>query len=117
MNEKEYRELDVFIASNVFGMHDFCTSHISGELIALKSGDKRPRSGNTSNHHLVPTYTTNASDAMAVLKKCAEKYWAGIQLIKNEKGWHVKTLFIGHEASSETLELTICKFAKNLFKK
>lgn len=69
----------------------------------------------------------NPADAMAVLKKCAEKcastvYDDSVDVSKTRSGWQVGKMMLGHEweispyVEAPTLELAICKFAEALFK-
>lgn len=91
MNERELRELDIWIGCNLFGK-------VRGSSI--------------------PYYTTDATAAMMVLKHCAERESQvngdGVQIDKIESGWLVSTCNVG--ADAETLPLAICRFAKELFK-
>ncbi len=74
-----------------------------------------------SNYHLMTPFrpTTNPADALAVLKKCAEKTVWGIEIGKLKDGqWFVGLINVdGNEiaAYGPTLESAIAQFARQLF--
>ncbi len=116
MKEAELRELDVWIAVNVFGW-----------LYGIGKSGKQcfwPPDCNTEKKRnkwiygiSVPSFTTDTAAAMQVLEKCITGH-TSIAINHGTTGWWVadcdKKKFW---ATGETLSLAICQFAKNLFSK
>jgi hypothetical protein len=114
MNAQEMRELDDWIAENVFGSHRHqdkpYREGVRTDAFAMWEGGELDCLVSSFNP------TANLALALEVLKKCTEdddlilmtKVPAGFRLsLKNGK----------HIVWSETLELAICLFAKKLFTK
>lgn len=140
MTTQELRELDAYIAEHLFG---FKWGHFGFVKNGLPDFEREPIyllppsrfDGSTHSGHgrefprdkvdgwkyrggnnLVPLYTTDPAAAMQVLEKCAEKVAIldFITLAKGPDGWLVASCLA--QAEAETLPLTICKFARELFK-
>lgn len=115
MTTDEMRELDAWIAENVFGM-DIRT--LERRYFGKKKWDSTII-GKTG-HFILPYYTTEPAAAFEVLKKCQLK--AGVLIRQfgdnysvcatNNDGETLHSCF-----TSTTLELAICMFAKQLFTK
>jgi len=104
MSDKELRELDAWIADEVFKRWMLNPEGL---------GD-------------APKYTTDPAVALGVLKKCAEKlcddkaFSDALMIQPNEagNGWFVGPFSDDTKCvESPTLELAICLFAKKLFTK
>lgn len=102
MTTQELRELDAWIEDFVMG---------TGQI-------------RQSRNELCPHYSTDSAAAMDVLKKCAEKIehsdyasnWIQIQWFNNL--WCLADFNkFSDPTTAETLELSICIFAKQLFSK
>lgn len=121
MTIEEMRELDTFCATNVMGWSE-CRSGMQSKsdptcdawLLKTKRYCTRFKYGWRP--------TKDAVDAMDVLKKCAEKCQHELAInAPTPKLWGVGCIdwdtesTVKHEA--ETLELAICLFAKQLFRK
>lgn len=104
------RELDAWIAEHVFVWQYKMTGSDpveDGECWFSESG-KFPCE--------LPYYTTDPAAAMVVLEKCTQKDSVGIWRVS-----HIEFVVKNHResvrATSETLPLAICLFAKQLFTK
>jgi len=124
MTTNELRELDAWIAENVFGAHIFKSGR--GSICARFHSNtndeyeriiesRHPWDGQSYNPTQCPM------DAMDVLKKCAERRVI-IELFINVQGkWTCGTQSVemgsyqSAFSESETAELSICLFAKQLF--
>ena len=118
MTTEELRELDAWIAENLFGMkHDWRNCHWcqSSDPYALNNGHFQ-------------RYTSDPAAAMEVLKKLSSKCeeMSGDLVISSGGIWTVGIQryaeYGGAEeidplCEAETLELAICLFAKKLFVK
>jgi len=124
MTTQELRELDAWIAEHVMDCKEaeVLRDLIDGRFIRNTEGEILIWRGRP-NHPKVEQWrpTTNQSGAMDVLKKCAEKRVI-IELFINVQGkWTCGTQSVemGSYQSvfseSETAELSICLFAKQLF--
>lgn len=111
-NEKELRELDAWIATNVMGWK--IVKHKLGfKVLRLKGRADRALSD-------APFYTRNAADALEVLKRCTDKIGLiDLSKIKCEPFNYCigATYITGCEAEAPTLELAIVLFARKLFGK
>ena len=99
-DEKELRELDLFCAEKVMGW------------------TAMPGYRNVKAEAFHPT--TNDADAMAVFRKCGEKYYGSIAIHFENGEWSVGQAYEGPnaiKAKGPTLPLAICLFAKRLFEK
>ena len=124
MTTEEMRELDAWIAEHVFGYIKQNVNYPEAHWNELSLPDL---DGNYISEGWVqgwefrdvniPFYSTQASAAMGVLKKCAENLIRGITINQNEGKWIIQAQnnYIGNLEMSETLELAICLFAKQLF--
>lgn len=97
MNAKEMRELDAWIARNLF---EWDYSNFmwwkNHEIVAYN----------------LPQFTISKADAMNVLEKCVEQS----QLTMQKPGTHWQIWNrVNHHVTAETLPLAICLFAKKLF--
>ena len=114
MTEQELRELDAWIASNIFNLEVF-NHKIMGPILMVCS------STGDSVRTPIPAYTTCSAAAMLVLERCLEhdnKYGhkPSLVLTKNEEGFNLINVgFELHKTTSSTFPLTICLFAKKLF--
>lgn len=105
MNEKELRELDAWIAENIF--------NIPRDLISI-NGPIPSKAGNYMVRE-IDHYSTDPAAAMEVLKKCYEiadvttGYHAGYKRYFAKSGRKL--------IESKTIELAICLLAQELFKK
>lgn len=103
MTPTELRELDAWIAEHVLGY-----TYSNHNLCCKKTG-RFIQAG-------LPYYSSDPAAAMEVLKKC-------IAVIEDVHfGWHLerRCYFVwgdGEKEFAETLELSICLFAKKLFTK
>lgn len=122
-NDKELRELDAWIAEHVMGKRVFHAASSKGSDWWWNPYDQCVMTSpsewsGTERRSFKPT--EYADDAMAVLKKCAEKVspWA-IQLFcpraDMSEGWTLTCP--GIVVYETTLELAICRFAQKLFSK
>ncbi len=145
MSEKEHTELNIYLAQHVMGYRrttepDDHTTDGKTLFWHRPAGDKKEAVlvGRAYSHSgLTKEYgkemfshswsffspTTDAAASMAVLKKCAEFLGTGRVHIYAPYGqfsfWMVSNAEVGRkiaaEASDETLELAIAKFAQKLF--
>ncbi len=102
LNEKELNELDEWIAINVMGLK----LNANG-MIETWPDPKRPE---LRDDLCVQNYTTDKAAAMEVLEKCCEKEVVRIDgkaIVLDDGGW----------IEGDTLQLSICLFAKELFQK
>lgn len=114
MTDKEMRELDAWIAENVFDLP-----------VDLEAGRRKSGPGylwfKDGKCDIVKHYSTDPAAAMYLLKKCAEKLrpkGAIVVLHASEddiKFWAVRQYGGDAQGNAETLELAIAKFAKALF--
>lgn len=109
-NDKELRELDAWIAEHVMGWVPHCRN---SACYVLKAEQHTVMTG-TSCKAFVDEFlpTVRPAKAMEVLKKCADKC-ASVEVYKGNHFFEVR--HDGMAASSETLELAICRFAQKLF--
>lgn len=114
---KELRELDEWIAVNLFNKHGFEPHPINNSICEVCNKTY------ARDVHLWPNYTADPEDVMQVLEKCAVKCskdgYVHIELLNKEwqvgYGWGVDDVLpIGQ---GETLPLAICIFARQLFSK
>lgn len=129
--EKNNRELDAWIAEHVFGWkrwnfdNGFPETRKNYLSKDNEKQDKYRKRGFIRELPLIdnfPRYTTDASAAMMVLKKCCDEALNQVEISHEFNPWEVRTRashapgdFI--EAHGETLELAIAKFSKQLFTK
>jgi hypothetical protein len=129
MTDKELRELDAWIACNLFGWEPETRKMYAGSKNVAGYGRNKhlhpghPERDFTPCTLMIPHYSTDPAAAMEVLKKCAEKWIVTVELGKDGSGqsyvW-VARLNLGTEDNfkcAPTLELAICLFAKQLFGK
>ena len=112
--DTELRELDAWIAVNVFG----ATAALDRGF-ACRDGDDRHtvRFSKEAGWTVCPLYTTDPAAAMSVLEKCVEKENDGVVCGRLREKWCATRNGWGggfHEA--QTLPLAICLFARELFK-
>lgn len=134
--EKELRELDAWIEINVFNQKVF--SEIRGEFewfyfadpekMSRREKEKyKPREWSDYDpmKHVLPNgqprrFSTNPADAMAVLKKCAEKQDVMLGFNNHGKRWAISKCSSGLNSGyteAPTLELAIARFARKVFEK
>lgn len=123
MTDKELRELDRLVAEKVMGWNqvwsvhelnskeDFCVSGAEQTCWIIERGN-----------NITPFKpTTNAADALAVLKKCfviCNPIACGTKFCDGRNYFNVHGSVDGWiEANAPTLELAICLFAQQLFSK
>ena len=113
MSDKEMRELDAWIAVNLFGAKEIVWIGCWAELGSPNEPFSNPGC------ERVPNYTTDPAAALAVLQKCAEKVERDdISICLRYGAWIVS------EWSDRKLEIEshvslahcICLFARELFK-
>lgn len=109
MTEQEMRELDRWLAENVF--------HIPKHLISIKGAFQVP--GKDYLCREIDRYTTDPAAAMLVMEKCAENVSDAIRYrVSRPAGVHRLSCFeIPEVVAAETLPLAIAKFARQLFGK
>src|SRR5580693_7144670 len=117
MKEKELRELDAFCADNVMGWKS-----VSGTKLTIEKDEYFVHS--TTGHVLHGNAsepfcpTTDPASAMEVLKKCAETVIGAVEVYRTSEGkWVIQDDYNDPNQQSETIELAIVKFAKQLFTK
>lgn len=108
MTEKEMRELDAWIAENVFG-----ETVESGAVYSKDFTKDEMGFCLTGIAYPVPNYTTDPAAAMTVLEKCAEKD-PTISIQKCQNGWRAFSIN-AHALDCDTLPLAIAKLARKLF--
>lgn len=109
MNTQELRELDAWIACNLFGAKDIVWVQLWAEI----GCPNEPFQNHGADE--IPYYTTAPAAAMEVMKKCLEKDSVGFW--KKQHGYTVKNHREDCREQAPTLELAICLFAKKLFTK
>ncbi len=131
MTTSEMRELDAWISENIFGAR--ISKSGRGSVIATFGADtpeerdqiidaKHPWDSNSWNP------TTDPAAALEVLKKCADKVWLDNPTITKCQHFKIEIwnngLWVVMQSEKadmfvedETLELSICLFAKKLFTK
>ena len=129
-NEKELRELNAWIAEYIFDIPILSEEEMINEAVNVwleqpqcryfhKGFSAYPVPGKEPVvQQLFRSYTTNSIDTMDVLKKCLEKSGYGIILdVHDDAGYSIEhqSPFSSLATREETLELTICRFAKKLF--
>lgn len=129
MKEQELKGLDAFIAEHVMGCSPWkeSTSRITCILepnefvLSIPNKIVRARIGNDPTINFKPT--TDAADAMAVLKKCAERSRFPIEIdirrTQPKIQWRIET-GVGKDfcnAIEGTLEMAVCRLAVKLFTK
>lgn len=126
MSTKEMRELDAWVAENVFGWHKVRPNLTNNSMCdncndkALSQIQKHYNESFIHVSNTLPHYTTDPSAAFEVLKKCQLKVGVLIRQFgdnylvcaTNNDGETLHSCF-----TSTTLELAICMFAKQLFVK
>lgn len=133
MKEQELRELDAWIAEHVMGVNLkeaswYCPRcRESVEPIKVTHGERHDiRAGGCGEfvHCDFPAYTTDPASAMEVLKKCIERDKTNDSSYQLNFSYRDKPHPFGYEIccgdfceDADTLEQTICLFAKNLFSK
>jgi len=121
MNEKGLRELDAWIGVNVFGMK------------AISKNSEPPTEGTEDDYFVIewietscslPHYSTDPAAAFQVLQRCADKLdgyeiSVGHHRYKISEPKQFMVCSSNHrecQSIAPTLEIAICKFAKELFK-
>ena len=110
MKENELRELDEWIAENVFGWRPY-----------KKRTDATwvHPPGHHASFGAWPRYTTDRAAAMEVLEKCVERcdaFETGLSMYIHPDGFAI-CCDLTNDIDAETLPLAICLFAQHLFKK
>jgi len=112
MTTQEMRELDAWIAENVFGWQEFREEEYPYRML-WREGEEGSPVWDEPDY-----YTTDPAAAMEVLKKCADNLWLSVGFSKQRKTFLCGGILSGENyAEAETLELAICQFAKKLFTK
>lgn len=122
--EKELRELDAWIAEHVMGFEwrafnhrdkiSYLTSPTDLKRDELRRSLWLPDPDYARDISSAFRYSTDPAAAIEVLKRCAEKVApVSIRIYHNPAGWHVG---IAEFEIAPTLEESICRFAKELFK-
>lgn len=116
MKENELRELDAWIAEHVMGVKcaHVWRGHSRRKSICGKCG-KVSWNGDALS---CDAYTTDYAAALQVLEKCLEKSGYGLIVdIHDDAGFSIeqRSPFRPCSTGEETLPLTICRFAKNLY--
>jgi len=123
MTTQELRELDAWIAEHVMGWKrvDSVLRIFSKDQFATNSAfNEPPRVMIYESYSSVQSWipTERGSDAMDVLKKCAEKHQHDIAIgTAGPTDWRVWAGELNGATYASSLELAICLFAKQLFSK
>lgn len=112
MDEAELRKIDGEIARRLFGWKSSPLGNMDWQMVPpFPFGDG-------SKVECCPRFTTNPADAMAVLKRCAEKVGDFAVCVSFDGStWTVthSDKYDAPRAEAPTLETAICKFALKLF--
>lgn len=131
MTEQELRELDAWIANRIMGYTITATETPSKgvpvDVLVMREGGKSLGINCNDNRNYarcrmdnIPRYTTDPAAAMAVLKKCLKKLKDSRRAFEFMQWANDKiTAMSGNDcqATAETVEQAIAKFAKALFTK
>ena len=107
MNDAELRELDLWIAVNIFGWQTFNEEEYPHRML-WREGDIGSPVWDEPDF-----YTTDPAAAMEVLKRCSDEWDIQIGRRMITKEWFCSSGYAYTQA--ETIELAICQFAKKLF--
>lgn len=119
---RELRELDAWIAEQVFGWHKFKPHRINNAFCTVC----RKESGEAVDHYnaafvmvstTLPRYSTDPAAAMLVLEKCAGRVGDTIRYRTLHGGHGLSCHELPFVVKAATLPLAICIFAKQLFSK
>lgn len=117
--QQELRELDAWIALNVFNWERVLPNDVIGEFD--KTGTPPNWGDSGIRYHQVPKYSTDPAAAFEVLKKCSEKctkeHRGSVSLFNIRTIRWCVTSGCGIQGIDETLELALAKFAQKLFSK
>jgi len=118
--QQELRELDAWIAVNVFSWTEGTASGDDRKCFWPSDCDTEKKRKRWIYGIAVPNYSTDPAAAFEVLRKCCEKRSVAILYSGHSKELNFYQIdLVGGRlfSQSETLELAIAKFAQKLFSK